>query len=67
MRNIGIITGNLKKNMTGIGSYSYNIIEGLKENYIKQRNIQMEGGNIVKVSDKGFRSGISKQIKEQNS
>lgn len=33
MRNIGIITGNLKKNMTGIGSYSYNIIEGLKENY----------------------------------
>lgn len=32
MLNIGIITGNLKRNATGMGAYAFNIIEGLMEN-----------------------------------
>lgn len=33
MTKVGIITGNLKKNMTGMGTYSFQLIDYLKEHY----------------------------------
>ena len=33
MKNIGIVTGNLKKNTTGMGTYTFQVIEKLKNHY----------------------------------
>ncbi len=46
MKNIGIITGNLKQNQTGLASYAYNLIDGLK-NTDEVRIIRHKDGDDV--------------------